>query len=146
MTLPDSRQDLLERVRAAVVELLAADRATIWLNDEATSELYTPIDNWRSGPRNHIRLPNHLGIVGEAFSSGISINIPDAYADVRINRSFDKSTGYQVRSMLTVPIRSTDGSPIGVVQVINKLDGPFTEDDEARLNDYLAKVFAELAD
>ena len=37
-----------------------------------------------------IRLPNHMGIAGTVFTSGKTINIPHAYADLRFNPAFDK--------------------------------------------------------
>ena len=51
-----------------------------------------------------IRLPNHLGIAGAVFTTGKTINIPYAYADLRFNPAFDKKTGYFTRSILCVPI------------------------------------------
>ncbi len=66
-------------------------------------------------------------IVGKAVLSGHSINIPDLStlgsaeaSGLSHNRSFDQQTGYQARSMLTVPMLSAMGDVIGVVQLINK--------------------------
>ena len=74
-----------------------------------------------------IRLPNHLGIAGAVFTSGKTINIPYAYADLRFNPAFDKKTGYFTRSILCVPVVNKDGKVIGVTQVLNKRGGPFTD-------------------
>src|SRR3546814_15190039 len=63
-----------------------------------------------------IRLPNHLGIAGAVFTSGKTVNIPYAYADLRFNPAFDKKTGYFTRSILCVPVVNKDGQRIGVTQ------------------------------
>ena len=73
-----------------------------------------------------IRLPNHVGIAGAVFTSGETVNIPYAYADLRFNPAFDKQTGYFTRSILCVPIVNKAGKIIGVTQVLNKRGGPFT--------------------
>ncbi len=87
-----------------------------------------------------IRLPNHRGIAGAVFTSGKSINIPYAYADLRFNPSFDKKTGYFTRSILCVPIVNKQGTVIGVTQVLNKRGGPFTAEDESRLRAFTAQI------
>ena len=70
-------------------------------------------------------------IAGKAVLSGRPINIPDFAAlattdqgGLTHNRSFDQKTGYQARSMLTVPMLSAMGEVIGVVQLINKKREP----------------------
>jgi HD-GYP domain-containing protein (c-di-GMP phosphodiesterase class II) len=52
---------------------------------------------------------------------------PAARADIDgfgHNRSFDQQTGYEARSMLTVPMISAVGDAIGVIQLINKKRQP----------------------
>ena len=74
------------------------------------------------------------------FTSGKSINIPYAYADLRFNPSFDKRTGYFTRSILCTPIINKYGKVIGVTQVLNKRGGPFTAEDESRLRAFTAQI------
>ena len=45
-----------------------------------------------------IRFPSHLGIAGTVYTSGETVNIPYAYADLRFNPAFDKKTGVLVWS------------------------------------------------
>ena len=88
----------------------------------------------------NIRLPNHLGIAGTVFTSGKTINIPHAYADLRFNPLFDKQTGFFTRSILCVPIINKQGKTIGVTQVLNKKGGPFSEEDEQRIKAFTAQI------
>jgi HD-GYP domain-containing protein (c-di-GMP phosphodiesterase class II) len=57
-------------------------------------------------------------IVGRAVIARELINIPDM-SKVR-NRRFDETSGYQTRSMLTVPMINQRDEVIGVIQLINR--------------------------
>ena len=129
---------LLRRVMGEATRLLNADRSTLFLHDEQTQELWSEVGQGLESMQ--IRLPNHLGIAGAVFTSGKSINIPYAYADLRFNPAFDKRTGYFTRSILCVPITNKLGAVIGVTQVLNKRGGPFTAEDESRLRAFTAQI------
>ena len=129
---------LLRKIMATVTKMLNAERSTLFVNDEKNKELYTEIGEGLGATQ--IRFPNHLGIAGTVFTSGQSVNIPHAYADLRFNPEFDKRTGFFTRSMLCIPVVNKDGKIIGVTQVLNKRGGPFTAEDEARLKAFTAQV------
>src|SRR4051812_44222992 len=118
--------------------LLNAERSTLFLNDEKTGELWSEVGQGLQSMQ--IRFPNHVGIAGAVFTSGKSINIPYAYADLRFNPAFDKKTGYFTRSILCVPIVNKHGKTIGVTQVLNKRGGPFSIEDESRLRAFTAQI------
>lgn len=67
--------------------------------------------------------PNHKNIATYVALSGESINIEDAYFadgfDFSGTRAFDAKTGYRSKSFLTVPLKNTRGTVIGVLQLIN---------------------------
>lgn len=129
---------LLRKVMSEATRMLSADRSTLFLNDEKTGELWSEVGEGLEAVQ--IRLPNHLGIAGTVFTSGQSVNIPYAYADLRFNPAFDKKTGYFTRSILCTPVVNKDGKVIGVTQVLNKKGGPFTNEDEQRLKAFTAQV------
>ncbi len=129
---------LLSRVMEEATRMLNADRSTLFLNDDKTNELFSRVAMGDS--LGEIRLPNHSGIAGAVFTSGETVNIPYAYADLRFNPAFDKKTGYFTRSILCVPVANKSGKVIGVTQVLNKRGGPFNEDDETRLKAFTAQV------
>ncbi len=129
---------LLQKIMGAVTRMLDSDRSTLFLNDEATQELYTEIGQGLGATT--IRFPNSAGIAGTVFTTGQTINIPHAYADLRFNPAFDKQTGYFTRSILCVPVTNKDGKRIGVTQVLNKRGGAFTTDDEHRLRAFTAQI------
>jgi len=129
---------LLQRVMGEATRMLNAERSTLFLNDEKTNQLWSEVGQGLDSMQ--IRLPNHLGIAGAVFTSGKSINIPYAYADLRFNPAFDKKTGFFTRSILCVPIVNKHGKTIGVTQVLNRRGGPFTGDDESRLRAFTAQI------
>ena len=133
---------LLKRVMEEATRMLNADRSTLFLNDEKTEELFS---RFTMGERvGEIRLPNHTGIAGKVFTSGKSVIIPHAYADLLFNPALDKQTGYFTRSILCVPVVNKAGKVIGVTQVLNKRGGPFIEEDETRLKAFSGQVSVAL--
>jgi adenylate cyclase len=129
---------LLQKVMSEATRMLNAERATLFLNDEKTNELFSKVGLGLAATE--IRLPNHLGIAGAVFTSRETVNIPYAYADLRFNPAFDKKTGFFTRSILCVPVINKVGKIIGATQVLNKRSGPFTAEDESRLRAFTAQV------
>ena len=130
---------LIQRIMSAASELLDADRATLFVYDPKTDELWS---RYAGGlDSGEIRIPSHAGIAGAVFSSGTPQNIPDAYADPRFGRATDEQTGYRTRSILCMPIINKNGARIGATEVLNKKDGAaFTVRDEARLRAFTAQI------
>lgn len=120
---------LLELIVSQSSALLEAERATLYLLDEARNELWSRI---AQGTR-EIRLPVGRGIAGYVASSGEILNIQEAYADPRFDPTNDQHNGFRTHNMLVAPMRDRQTRLIGVLQVINKRDGSFTPDDEELL-------------
>jgi adenylate cyclase len=129
---------LLQRVMTEATRMLGAERSTLFLHDEKTSELFSRV---AMGPKiGEIRFPDHAGIAGTVFTTGKTVNIPHAYADLRFNTSLDKQTGFFTRSILCTPLINKHGLIIGVTQALNKSGGPFSAEDESRLKAFTAQV------
>jgi adenylate cyclase len=129
---------LLQKVMDEATRMLNAERSTLFLNDEKTSELWSEVGQGLKAMQ--IRIPNHAGIAGTVFTTGKTINIPYAYADLRFNPAVDRQTGYFTRSILCVPVVNQHGKVIGVTQVLNKRGGPFSHEDESRLRAFTAQI------
>ncbi len=119
---------LLGLILDAAVKSTDADRGTVYLVDSIKQELWSKV----FGGENmiEIRLPIGKGIAGAVAQLGETINIPEAYSDPRFNPEVDKRSGYRTRNILCMPMKNKDGTIIGVFQLLNKKDGPFTSDDE----------------
>jgi adenylate cyclase len=130
---------LLLRVMAEATAMLDAERSTLFLHDIRSGELVARVAEGNDGV-NEIRFPDTVGIAGTVFTSGETINIPHAYADLRFNPAFDAQTGFFTRSILCVPLVNKAGETIGATQALNKRGGPFTAEDEQRLRAFTAQV------
>lgn len=73
-------------------------------------------------------IPLGKGIAGQVDHLGIGILIEDVRADIRHNNRVDRSTGFQTRSMLAVPVRADVGANYGCLELINP-PRPFTGAD-----------------
>jgi phosphoserine phosphatase len=123
---PFDLDTMLNEVVDVSRNILDADRGTVFLYDDETDELVVRV----ATELGVIRIPANKGIVGESAQSRQLINVPDCYADDRFNRAIDKETGYRSRCMLTIPLLGFEDSLVGVLQILNKNDGVFDEQDE----------------
>ncbi len=117
--------ELLGLIIARSMELLEAERATLFLYDADSDELFSKI----AAEVGEIRFPAGVGIAGAVVRSKQVLNVPDAYADERFNRNIDRQTGYRTRNILAVPLLGYAGDLVGVLEVLNKRGGRFDEDD-----------------
>jgi Nif-specific regulatory protein len=128
---------LLTRAIERVMMLLDIESASIILLDDERDELYVAkvADEGRVGHEQWwrgVRFPATQGIAGWVVREGHSLIVPDANNDPRFDRNVGIQTGTRMRSMLCVPLRTSERI-IGVLQGINKRQGPFTAEDVRRL-------------
>lgn len=130
---------LIQRIMSAAADLMKAERATLFVYDAKTGQLWS---RYAGGlEAGEIRIPSNAGIAGSVFTSGVPENIRDAYADSRFDRAVDHNTGYRTRNILCMPIMNKAGTRIGVTEVLNKRDGEdFNKRDEARLLAFTAQI------
>jgi HD-GYP domain-containing protein (c-di-GMP phosphodiesterase class II) len=122
---------LLDDILRQLRQIAKADAGTLYLleRDEASGEqkLRFKITQNDSNPQDYSEFVMPLSkktVSGYVASTGSVLNIPDAYRipsdqEYGFNVSFDKSTGYRSKSMLTVPMQDHKGEILGVVQLIN---------------------------
>lgn len=127
---------LLQMVIDYSMELLDAERATLFLYDKDNEELYSRL----AEGVDEIRISISTGFAGAAARTLQVVNVPDAYKDDRFNPAIDKKTGYRTRSILACPLMNYEGQLEGVLQVLNKRDGPFDSNNIA-----MAEAFSSQA-
>ena len=123
---PFDLTSMLTEVIDAGCQILDADRGSVFLYDAKSDELHTAVATGIG----EIRLPATRGIVGECAQTRRTVNVPDCGADPRFDRDVDRASGYRTRCLLAIPLIGYDEALVGVLQVLNKRDGVFTEDDE----------------
>ncbi len=125
--------NVLESSMNAAKKIADCDRCTLFLNDTVTNELWSRVAQGLD--RNtEIRFPNNIGLAGNCFTTGETINIPDAYSDHRFNQEFDKKNNYKTNTVLCYCLINNKGERLGVFQLLNKKNGFFNISDELRLN------------
>ena len=122
-----SLDQLFPELMGIVTSTLAADRATLFLLDPETGELFSRVA--QGDGIGEIRIPANRGIAGAVFASGAPAIINDPYADPRFNPEVDRRTGFRTKNILCHPVINKKGDVIGVAQVLNKNSGEFTERD-----------------
>jgi len=120
---------LLDHIAQAATSLLDCERASIFLHDAQTNELWTKV----ALHSHEIRVPATAGIVGQAFGSNIAIHVPKPYEDPRFNPEVDRRTGFVTCNLLTAPMVGIDGRPVGVIQAVNKIGDGYSDSDPAIL-------------
>jgi len=124
---PFDLMTVLAEIVSAAKQVLRADRGSVWLYDPAADQLVLEIATGIAP----VRISASAGIAGACVRERRIINVPDCYADERFNPEVDRRSGYRTRCMLTLPLVDHKDVLVGVMQVLNKDDGVFDENDEA---------------
>lgn len=133
--------ELLGAIIESVTGLLDAETSSLLLLDEETNELTFEVATGEAGENlREMRVPADQGIAGWVLARNEPTLIADVASDERFYGQIDRSSGFQTRSMVAVPLAIRD-RPIGVIEVINKRGGAqFTARDQE-----LALAFAAQA-
>lgn len=135
-------RELLAAMMTNVRAVMDSEACSVMLVDAATQSLRWEVAlGAGAGKLQTLSVPLGQGISGTVAATATPIRIADAYNDPRWDgRRYDEATGIRTRSILCVPML-TRGRVVGVVQVLNRRGGPFTEDDQ-RLLEALASMGA----
>jgi transcriptional regulator with GAF, ATPase, and Fis domain len=118
---------LLEHIAEQAVQLLACERASIFLWDQARQEL---VGRPALGlPQGELRLPETVGIVGKVLQSGQMAKVDDVHSNPAWSAQVDSHSGFQTRNVLCLPMVDSAGNRVGVFEVMNKKQGQFTAAD-----------------
>ncbi len=121
--------ELLDTIMRLATRVVNSERASLYLLDEKTNELYFHVALDLEEDVKKIRLKLGEGVAGVCALEGKSIISNNIEADLRHTKKIDNKTGYVTKSLLTCPM-IIKGKVIGVVQAINKIDGEFDEIDK----------------
>ena len=123
---------ILQLVVARAMELLSCDAGSIYLRERGETLSFEVALNKSiifDFQRKSIPL-SRRSLAQTVYLSGQSLNISDAYdhldtaAAWTFDDSFDRNTGYRTRSILAVPLKSSAGKILGVLQLLNRKERP----------------------
>ncbi|HEX9162693.1 MAG TPA: ATPase, T2SS/T4P/T4SS family [Thermoanaerobaculia bacterium] len=148
----ESIPHILMTLKERILELLDAERLTIYAIDTKNQELYS-MQKIGDVPK-EIRVPKSFSsIAGFTALSRKTLNISDAYdaaelakhhPNLKFDQRWDKQTGFRTKSVLAVPI-IFEKYLLGVLQLINHRHGavftPLDEDAAEEIARILAIAF-----
>lgn len=119
--------ELLAIILNMATENTGADRGSLYLIDRDQQEIWSLIAHGLE--EREIRLPMGRGIAGVVARTGEVVRLADAYKDSRFVAEFDQLFDYHTRQLLCLPIKDRAGKIVGVLQLLNKRGGDFTDAD-----------------
>jgi len=122
-------QDLIEHALRTTLDLLNAENGSLLLADADKEQLsFSHSIGDKPVPHGTV-IPWARGIAGAVFQSGKAEVVSDAQKDPRYLAEIDLLCGSVTHDMITIPLKTWEGNPIGVVQVMNKRQGQLDEQD-----------------
>lgn len=152
-----SSLDLNEVAELTIQEVHASwdiEASSIWLLDEPAQNLRVLVNVGTSADiLSQYRVEVGHGIVGRVVETGEPLFSNDVPNHPHHYREIDEQTGFETRSIVCVPL-VLNQEVIGALQLLNKVEGSFTEDDVQRASSIAtavaiavsnARLFAESA-
>jgi signal transduction histidine kinase len=123
--------DRLRDILTVSLEAVDAVAGSIYLHRKADDKLVFQyvVGPQASGVLTGRVIDAQTGIAGKVYQEGRGEieNHPGQVPTHR--RDIDEEIGFVTRNMVTVPIMHSEGSPVGVMQILNKRAGDFGRDD-----------------
>jgi len=125
--------DIYLLVMEKINQFFQVDAGSLLMLDSETEELVFVITLERGQEKLvGMRVPPGVGIVGDVARTQQYAIVHDPARDPRFYRDVSDGIGYDVHSILCVPI-VVKGRTIGVIELLNKRTGYFTEEEAIRL-------------
>ncbi|HET9910167.1 MAG TPA: ATP-binding protein [Anaerolineales bacterium] len=124
---------LLSDIVHAAADINSAEAASILLYDDTSRQLYFQIaTNIDEPTMRGLVVPLDKSIAGWIVTNRQSVRIDDAHNDERFFKDVDQTIEYSTKSLLGIPL-ITKNKVVGVLEVVNKKRGKFTDADESML-------------
>ena len=117
---------LLFTLATRIPSVIEAERCNVYIVDHKLKELFS------IQGEDNVKLPLGVGIPGKVAESKEIMNISDAYSHPMFNKESDKNTGHVTKTILCMPVIHKE-EVVGIVQLFNKSEGVFTDEDVSLL-------------
>jgi GAF domain-containing protein len=124
---------LLKRIGQSAEQMLVCEASSIMLLDDSKEHLFFKVATGEKGgvvTRYKIKLGE--GVAGTVAQNRESLVLNDVTTDKRFAGRYDQISGFKTRSILCSPMIA-GGELVGVLEVLNKKSGEFTEGDKGLL-------------
>ncbi len=129
---------LLLQMAETSTRWIPSERATIFLWDRSAKQLVgKPALGVEGG---ELRIADDSGLVGQVVQTATPgrVDVGVAAEQAQVDRRTDKQLNFQTRSLLCVPLVNEAGQCLGAFELINKIGGDFSDQDQQSL-EQLAK-------
>ncbi|HLA07272.1 MAG TPA: ATP-binding protein [Anaerolineales bacterium] len=124
---------LLYDIVNAAADITHAEAASILLYDDTARQLYFQVaTNIDEPTMRGLVIPLEKSIAGWIVTNRKPVRIEDAQKDERHFSELEQTIGYSTKSLLGIPL-VTKNKVVGVLEVVNKKRGKFTDPDESML-------------
>ena len=123
-------ENALELISIEAKRLLDSERCSIFLVDYEANMLWTK----HSDGIGRIAISVDSGIVGYTFKTRNPQIVNNPYEDEHFMPNIDKKSGFTTKNIITTLIFDSNHEVIGIIQLLNKKEGDYTEEDMKILN------------
>ncbi|HEX6387631.1 MAG TPA: ATP-binding protein [Anaerolineae bacterium] len=126
-------EQVLERLLQVATQIFGAEGSSVWLWSEEEPAYLVCRAAFHLDSADLLvnqRIREGEGVAGWVAQTGESCIVTQATEDKRFSPAMDIKSGYTTLSLMAVPLQLRD-TVIGVLEVVNKIDGDFTTDDLA---------------
>ena len=124
---------LLDDIVRAAADITHAEAASILLYDDTARQLYFQVaTNIDEPTMRGLIVPLDKSIAGWIVTNRKSMRIDEANKDERLFSDVDHNIGFSTKSLMGIPL-VTKNKVVGVLEVVNKRRGKFTDPDESML-------------
>jgi signal transduction histidine kinase len=123
---------LLNRIIQAARDITEAQAASILLYDDSSRQLYFQVATNLDPMMRGMSIPMD-SVAGWIVTNQQALRIGDVHKDARYFKNTAQALSFETRSLMGIPL-ITKGKVIGVLEVLNKTQGEFSETDEDLLS------------
>jgi len=121
--------ELVEKALTVALEVVNAESGSVILANHENKELVFLHSIGSTSPPAGKTFAWDKGIAGWVFQHGEPVITGDVKEDDRHFHGIDEITGYTTHDMIALPLKSWEGNPIGVLEIMNKREGKLNQDD-----------------
>lgn len=119
---------LLDSILSASARILQSQASSLFLVEEESGDLLLQVPTGPArGQVEGLRIPAGRGFCGWVAREGRALRVNDPARDPRFFG--DVAGGFVTRNLACVPIRRPDGRIVGVLQVLNRQEGGYNDED-----------------
>ncbi len=134
-------EELVQQALDICLEIAVADAGSILLYDSEIDKLrFEYVVGEKADELIGMEIASDEGIAGLVFQSGESHISDDVSTEQAHRRDIGEKLGYLTQNMVAVALKSSDGTPTGVIEVLNKRAGSFDDNDVSLIEIMAAQI------